>query len=96
MLRGPTSVLYGKGDAGGIVNRINKRQRVDSPREVEVQLGSSMPADRLQQTYLPARLLGKRGRNSYTLMLTFGPIANFQTVGRNAIENPFKNKGSEL
>ncbi|MFZ5507576.1 MAG: TonB-dependent siderophore receptor [Pseudomonadota bacterium] len=40
VLRGPASVLYGKGDAGGIVNRVSKRPRADAPREVEVQLGS--------------------------------------------------------
>lgn len=40
VLRGPASVLYGKGDAGGIVNRVSKRPRADAPREVEVQMGS--------------------------------------------------------
>ncbi|MBB4845113.1 iron complex outermembrane receptor protein [Paucibacter oligotrophus] len=40
VLRGPASVLYGKGDAGGIVNRVSKRPRADAPREVEIQLGS--------------------------------------------------------
>ncbi|KQB57532.1 TonB-dependent siderophore receptor [Acidovorax sp. SD340] len=40
VLRGPASVLYGKGDAGGIVNRVSKRPRTDAPREVEVQFGN--------------------------------------------------------
>jgi len=40
ILRGPASVLYGKGDAGGIVNRVSKRPAVDSPREMEVQIGN--------------------------------------------------------
>lgn len=40
VLRGPASVLYGKGDAGGIVNRVSKRPRADGAHEVEVQLGS--------------------------------------------------------
>jgi len=40
ILRGPASVLYGKGDAGGIVNRVSKRPAADSPREMEVQIGN--------------------------------------------------------
>lgn len=40
VLRGPTSVLYGKGDAGGIVNRVSKRPAADSAREIEVQIGN--------------------------------------------------------
>ncbi len=40
VLRGPASVLYGKGDAGGIVNRVSKRPAADSPREIEVQVGN--------------------------------------------------------
>lgn len=40
ILLGPASVLYGKGDAGGIVNRVSKRPAADSPREMEVQIGN--------------------------------------------------------
>ncbi|MGS1005769.1 TonB-dependent siderophore receptor [Achromobacter anxifer] len=40
VLRGPASVLYGKGDAGGIVNRVSKRPAAGSPREIEVQIGN--------------------------------------------------------
>lgn len=40
VLRGPTSVLFGKGDAGGIVNRVSKRPTEDAPRELEVKLGN--------------------------------------------------------
>ena len=40
VLRGPASVLYGKGDAGGIVNRVSKRPAADSPRDMEVQIGN--------------------------------------------------------
>lgn len=42
VLRGPTSVLYGQGDPGGIVNRVSKRPRADADavQEIEVQLGS--------------------------------------------------------
>ncbi len=40
VLRGPASVLYGKGDAGGVINRVSKRPQADAPREISVQLGS--------------------------------------------------------
>ncbi|MCM5681093.1 TonB-dependent siderophore receptor [Schlegelella sp. S2-27] len=40
VLRGPASVLFGQGDAGGIVNRVSKRPTGNTAREVEVQLGS--------------------------------------------------------
>lgn len=40
VLRGPASVLYGRGDAGGIVNRITKRPTAAPIREVEFQYGN--------------------------------------------------------
>jgi iron complex outermembrane receptor protein len=40
VLRGPSSVLFGKGDVGGVVNRVSKLPSVDAPREVVVQTGS--------------------------------------------------------
>ncbi len=40
VLRGPTSALYGQGDAGGIIHRISKRPRADATQEIEVQLGN--------------------------------------------------------
>lgn len=40
VLRGPSSVLFGKGDAGGIVNRISKVPSADAPREISLQYGS--------------------------------------------------------
>ncbi|GLS06152.1 TonB-dependent receptor [Chitiniphilus shinanonensis] len=40
VLRGPASVMFGRGDAGGVVNRVSKTPSLDAPREVEVQLGS--------------------------------------------------------
>ncbi|WP_148713624.1 TonB-dependent siderophore receptor [Chitinolyticbacter meiyuanensis] len=40
VLRGPASVMFGRGDAGGVVNRVSKAPSVDAPREIEVQLGS--------------------------------------------------------
>lgn len=40
VLRGPASALYGKGDAGGIINRVSKRPTAEAPRELELQLGN--------------------------------------------------------
>lgn len=40
VLRGPASVLYGKGDAGGVVNRVSKRPQADAVREIDVRLGN--------------------------------------------------------
>lgn len=40
VLRGPSSVIYGQADAGGIINRISKRPTVDPIREVTLQYGS--------------------------------------------------------
>jgi len=40
VLRGPTSALFGKGDAGGIVNRVSKVADAGAPREIGVQIGN--------------------------------------------------------
>ena len=40
LLRGPSSVLYGQGSTGGVVNLVSKRPRFDDRREVAVQFGS--------------------------------------------------------
>ena len=40
VLRGPSSVLFGQGDAGGVVNRVSKRPAADAQREIEVQAGN--------------------------------------------------------
>lgn len=40
VLRGPASVLFGQGDAGGILNRVSKQPTGERIREVEVQVGS--------------------------------------------------------
>jgi iron complex outermembrane receptor protein len=40
VLRGPSSVMFGKGDAGGVVNRVSKLPSADAPREIALQLGS--------------------------------------------------------
>lgn len=39
VLRGPASVLFGKGDVGGVVNRVSKVPSLDAQREIGVQLG---------------------------------------------------------
>ena len=40
VLRGPTSVTFGRGDAGGIVNRITKLPTAAPIREIELQYGN--------------------------------------------------------
>lgn len=40
VLKGPSSVLYGQADLGGVVNVVSKRPSAEAKREVEVQLGS--------------------------------------------------------
>ncbi len=40
VLKGPSSVLYGQAELGGIINVVSKRPRPTAYREVEVQLGS--------------------------------------------------------
>ncbi|KIO49788.1 TonB-dependent siderophore receptor [Nitrosospira sp. NpAV] len=40
VLRGPTSVMFGRGDAGGIVNRVTKLPTAAPIREVELQYGN--------------------------------------------------------
>lgn len=40
VLKGPASVLYGRGSAGGIVTRVTKKPQADPVREVGVTLGS--------------------------------------------------------
>ncbi|MCJ9710230.1 TonB-dependent receptor plug domain-containing protein, partial [Bordetella hinzii] len=40
VLRGPSSVLYGQGDAGGIINRVSKLPQATPQYEVELEYGS--------------------------------------------------------
>jgi iron complex outermembrane receptor protein len=40
VLRGPSSVMFGRGDAGGIVNRVTKLPTAAPIREVEIQYGN--------------------------------------------------------
>ncbi|MBV4412557.1 ferrichrome porin FhuA [Enterobacteriaceae bacterium YMB-R22] len=46
LMRGPTSVLYGKSSPGGIINMVSKRPDADSIRELQFKMGS----DNLFQT----------------------------------------------
>lgn len=39
VLRGPASVLFGKGDVGGVVNRVSKVPGIEAQREIGVQIG---------------------------------------------------------
>ncbi|WCM92035.1 TonB-dependent siderophore receptor [Acidovorax sp. NCPPB 2350] len=39
-LRGPTSVLYGQGSVGGVLNLTSKRPQAEALREVQVQVGN--------------------------------------------------------
>jgi iron complex outermembrane receptor protein len=39
VLRGPASVLFGKGDVGGVVNRVSKAPSLEAQREIGVQIG---------------------------------------------------------
>lgn len=40
IMRGPSSVLFGQGDVGGVINRVSKTPGADSQRAIEVQYGS--------------------------------------------------------
>ncbi|WP_258039351.1 TonB-dependent siderophore receptor [Nitrosomonas ureae] len=40
VLRGPSSVMFGRGDAGGIINRVTKRPNANPVREIEFQYGN--------------------------------------------------------
>jgi len=40
ILKGPSSVLYGQADLGGIVNAVSKRPQAETRREIELQAGS--------------------------------------------------------
>jgi len=40
VLRGPSSILYGQGGAGGIVNLVSKRPTAQTVRELQAQVGS--------------------------------------------------------
>jgi iron complex outermembrane receptor protein len=41
LLRGPSSVLYGQGGIGGVLNMVSKRPQAETQREVQMQFGSN-------------------------------------------------------
>lgn len=67
VLKGPSSVLFGHGDAGGIVNRVSKRPSAEMLREVGVQLGSF---GRRQVMADLGGELDQQGQLSYRLIAT--------------------------
>ncbi|MFS2205903.1 TonB-dependent siderophore receptor [Variovorax sp. Varisp36] len=65
VLRGPSSMVFGQGDAGGIVNRVSKQPTGERIREIEVQYGSYQRkqlafdlGDRIGNTDLSYRVVG--------------------------------------
>ncbi|MFM9926616.1 TonB-dependent siderophore receptor [Variovorax sp. H27-G14] len=65
VLRGPSSMVFGRGDAGGIINRVSKQPTGEPIREIEVQYGSFQRkqlafdlGDRIGNTDLSYRLVG--------------------------------------
>lgn len=65
VLRGPSSMVFGRGDAGGIINRVSKQPTGEPIREIEVQYGSFQRkqlafdlGDRIGSTDLSYRLVG--------------------------------------
>lgn len=64
VLRGPSSMLFGRGDAGGVVHRISKRPG-EYVREIELQVGSF---DRRQAAFDLGDSFGADGALSYRLV----------------------------
>lgn len=65
ILRGPASMVFGQGDAGGIIHRVSKQPTGNATREVELQFGSYDRkqiafdlGDRIDNTDLSFRLVG--------------------------------------
>jgi iron complex outermembrane receptor protein len=67
VVRGPSSVMFGQVDAGGIVNRVRKLPTADAPREVLVQLGN---LGRKQLAADVGGTLGTDGQLLYRLVAT--------------------------
>lgn len=64
LMRGPTSVLYGKSSPGGIINMVSKRPTTDTLREVQFKMGN----DNLFQTGIDfGGALDDAGEFSYRL-----------------------------
>jgi len=62
--RGPSSVLYGQGSPGGLVNYISKRPGTRPIREVEIEVGNY---DRLQTQFDLGGTVGRGETNQYRL-----------------------------
>lgn len=65
VLRGPSSVMYGQGDAGGIINRVSKQANGERIREVAVQYGSF---DRKQLAFDVGDRIDEQGELSFRLV----------------------------
>lgn len=64
VLRGPSSILYGQGGAGGLVNLVSKRPTAEPIRELQVQIGEN---DRKQLAGDFAGKLSEDGKWTYRL-----------------------------
>ncbi|WP_241072913.1 TonB-dependent siderophore receptor [Achromobacter insuavis] len=71
VLKGPSSVMYGQGSPGGIINVVSKRPLFESHREVGLSTGSH---DRLQGTMDIGDVIDAQGTLAYRLV----------ALGRNA------------
>lgn len=65
VLRGPSSMTFGQGDAGGIINNVSKKPTGERIREVEVQYGSF---DRMQAAFDLGDAFGVNDTLSYRLV----------------------------
>lgn len=65
LLRGPSSMIFGQADAGGVVNRVSKQPTGERIREVELQYGSF---DRKQLAFDIGDRLGENSNLSYRLV----------------------------
>lgn len=65
LLRGPSSVLYGQGSVGGVLNLVSKRPQAEASREVALQLGNY---DRRQIALDMTGLLDTEGQWLYRLV----------------------------
>lgn len=73
VLRGPSSVLYGKGNTGGITNLVSKRPQFDATSEFGLQFGSH---DRKQ---LQLDMTGPIGENVAARLVGVARDSNMQT-----------------
>lgn len=73
ILRGPSSVLYGKASTGGVVNFVSKRPRFESARELGVQFGSH------QRKQLQFDLTGPLGKSFAARLVGVARDSKMQT-----------------